>query len=151
MVVQWPLLYIFKDYSYYIKLIYRRPSTTLDITTRVNYCSFLYIWIHLILLRLIDVPKFRAVIPREILIKINVHAAFMTSTKKPPGIWMLVAIYSSVIKVTTNFVHDILQQPHAWMTWVWTFMIFRVVRSLSMISWIWNLHISYFFALHQNI
>ena len=54
----------------------------IQISSAMSDYSFLYIWIHLILLRLIDVPKFRAVIPREICIKINVHAAFMTSTNE---------------------------------------------------------------------
>ena len=48
----------------------------------MSYCSFLYIWIHLILLRLVDVPKFRAMIPREIWIELNIHTSFKTETSE---------------------------------------------------------------------
>ena len=57
-----------------------------------------------------------AAITREILIEINVRAAFKTETIKAVGDFIVGGHLSSVLKVTTNFVHDILQQPRAWMT-----------------------------------
>ena len=121
----------------------------IQISSAMSDYSFLYIWILLILLRAIVVPEFKAAIAWDILIDINVHAALGTETTEAVRDLIFTGHFSSVLKVTTNFVHDILQQPCAWMTseyGLWLF--FSVLRSFTLISWIWNLHISYFFSLH---
>ena len=82
----------------------------------MSYYSFLYIWILLILSRAIDIPEFKAAIARDIFIEINVHAPLETKTTEAVRDLIASGHFSSVLKVKTNFVHDILQQLCTWMT-----------------------------------